>query len=536
MQEATVGSHEISWHAELPPHYARVLTPEAIRFVAGLIQRYHHRVSDRLTARAVRQAAFDAGERPNFSRYTRELRASPWSVPSPPDELSDRRVELTGPVDRKTLVEGLNAQASVFIADFEDASTPTFANLVEGQLLLMDATRGSLHFDAPDGERHEIARRHSALMVQPRGLHLVEKHLRVNRAEAPAALFDVGLYVFHNARALRERGSGVYLYLPKLESFLEARLWNDIFEYCERTLDLPLGTIRAAVSIETLPAVFEMDEILFELRRHSLGLHFGRCNFIFSYIKKLRSDPDAVLPDRGRLSLDGGVLLAATRLLVRTCHRRGAHAIGGMAVRAPLQLDGDALAAALQQVRADMIREVTLGHDGTRVAHPSLVPVARAVFDQHMRASNQLRRMPEFTPLIPKDLLTAPPGAATESGLRNALRVGVAYLEGWLRGKGSVPLDGVLEDAATAEIARAQLWQWIRHGVALDNGHVVTRSYVRAHLPVEAQRLVSQRAKAGGPSHLFAAACELFESLVCGEEFAEFMTLPAYEALLARGL
>jgi malate synthase len=536
MQDANFGSHDISWHAELLPHYARVLSPEAIGFISGLIRRFAHRFSDRRAARAIRQAAFDAGERPNFPRYTRELRASPWTVPSPPNELSDRRVELTGPIDRKTLLEGLNARASAFIADFEDASTPTFANLVEGQMNLFDAVRGTLRFDAPDGKRHELARQPSALMVQPRGLHLDEKHLRVDRAEAPAALFDVGLHVFHNARALRERGSGVYLYLPKLESFLEARLWNDVFEYCERTLDLPLGTIRAAASIETLPAAFEMDEILFELRRHSLGLHFGRCNFIFSYIKKLRSDPRAVLPDRAQLSLDGGVLLAATRLLVRTCHRRGAHAIGGMAARAPLDLDPGAHDAALQRVQADMTREVTLGHDGTRVTHPALVPVARAVFDRHMRAPNQLRRMPEFSPLMPTDLLAVPGGDATESGLCNALRVGVAYLEGWLRGKGSVSLDGMLEDAATAEIARAQLWQWIRHGVALDNGRVVTRSYVRAHLPVEAQRLVSQRTTAGGPPHLFATACELFESLVCAEEFTEFLTLPAYEALLARGL
>jgi malate synthase A len=352
----------------------------------------------------------------------------------------------------------------------------------------------------------------------------------------PAPLFDLGLYVFHNARTLCKRGSGVYLYLPKLESHLEARLWNDIFVHCERALGLPSGSIRATATIESLPAAFEMEEILFELREHSAGLCLGQSNYLSSYIKTLRSDPNAVLPDYSQLGDAAGFLHACSQLLVRTCHRRGAHAMGGMAVQIPASTDVEARARLVQRLRADKVHEVILGYDGTRVAHPQLVSVAREAFDAHMRGPHQLRRLPGYQPVSAQDLLTVPEAKVSEVGLQRALRVGVAQLEAWLSGSGAVMLDGRIEDASSAEVASAQVWQWIRHGVTLDTGRRVTQQLVRAMLHVETLRLAATRCPGGDPSHSLKEASALFASLACAREPAEFSSVPAYEVLLARGL
>jgi malate synthase len=537
MNPAHANSHEISWRAELLPQHERVLTGDAVRFVAALSHRFSRRVAERLEVRMLRQAAFDEGDRPDFPRYTRELRASSWNVSAPPADLLDRRVEISGAVDEKAMIDGLESRASSFIADFEDATAPTFTNLVQGQLNLMSAARGTLRRGAAqEGLASPSIERSATLFVRPRGLHLSEKHMLVNGAAVPAPLFDLGLHVFHNARTLSERGSGVYLYLPKLESFLEARLWNDILSHCEHALELPTGTIRATATIESLPAAFEMDEILFELKEHSAGLCFGQSHYVSSFIKKLRCDPAAVLPDRSQLGIDRGFLLACSQLLVRTCHRRGAHAMGGLATQLLPSTVPEASTRLLSRVRADKVREVVLGHDGTRVAHPELVSVAREAFDQHMRGPHQLRRLPTFQPVSPADLLTVPEGTISEAALKNALRVGVAQLQAWLAGSGHVALDERIEDASTAEIACAQVWQWIRHGVRLDTGRLVTRQLVRALLDVETERLAAARYPAGTQPHSFSEACELFDSITCAPELAEFLTVPAYEALLARGL
>jgi malate synthase len=537
MNLAQLSWQDVSWRAELSPQHECVLTADAIRFVAALSQRFSRRVAERLEVRGLRQAAFDTGDRLDFPRYTRELRASAWGVCPAPAALLDRRVEVSAGVDEATLIEALESPASSVIADFEDATAPAFTNLIDGQLNLIAAARGVLRRRSRrEDDRRPPVERRPTLFVRPRGLHLSEKHLLVSGAAVPAPLFDLGLYVFHNARALCKRGSGVYVVLPKIESYLEARLWNDILAHCEHAFELPTGSIRATASIESLPAAFEMEEILFELREHSAGLSLGQANFLSSFIKKLRSDPDAVLPECSQLGADRGFLLACSQLLVRTCHRRGAHAIGGLAALIPPSNDAEASARITRRLRADAVREVVLGYDGTRVAHPQLVPIAREAFDEHMRGPHQLRRLPAYAPVSPGDLLSVPEGKVSEAGLKRALRVGVAQLDAWLAGSGALALDGRIEDASSADVACAQVWQWIRHGVTLDTGRRVTRQLVRAMLHVETLRLAATRCPGGEPSRSLTEASKLFDSIACAREPAEFSSVPAYEALLARGL
>ena len=508
---------------------ADVLSPEALAFVADLAREFTPRLDGLLAARRERQARFDAGERPDFLGETAALRAGDWSVAPPPPDLVDRRVEITGPVDRKMIVNALNSGARVFMADFEDSTTPTWSNVVQGQLHLRDAVRGTIRHVAPEsGKVYELGPRPAVLMVRPRGLHLPERHVELGGRPVPGALFDFGLFLFHNAGELVRRGSGAYFYLPKLQGHREARWWNDVFTHAERALGLSRGTIRATVLIETLPAAFEMDEILFELREHSAGLNCGRWDYIFSFIKTLRHDPGRVLPDRAQVTMDKGFLRAYVQLLIRTCHRRGAHAMGGMAAYIPVKDDPAANEAALDRVRADKLREVKDGHDGTWVAHPGLVPVALAVFDEHMPGKNQLDRRREDVRVTREDLLAVPEGSRTEAGLRHGLRVAVQYLESWLRGNGCVPIDNLMEDAATAEICRAQVWQWIRHGARLDDGAAVTAERFRALLAEEVAALRGRL----GPGRLDDAA-RLFDRLSTSEEFTEFLTLPAYELVLA---
>jgi len=465
----------------LPPE-RRVLAAPARAFLDALLSRFQARIPELLAARQDVQARFDGGELPDFLPGTRGIRESEWTVSPAPAALSDRRVEITGPADPKMIINGLNSGARVYMADFEDSLSPTWDAVLTGHAALTEAVRGTLTFTSGE-KRYALNPARAALFVRPRGLHLVESHYGEG---TPAALFDFALYCFHNAREAVERGAGPWFYLPKLQSHLEARLWADVFTYTEQALDLPKGTIRATVLIETLPAVFQLDEILWELRPWSAGLNCGRWDYIFSTIKTLRAHPDKVLPDRDQVGMDRAFLAAYARHLVGVCHRRGAHAMGGMAAQIPLK-DPEANQRALGRVRADKLREVTLGHDGTWVAHPGLVSVALEAFDAHMPGANQLHVTQRRS--TREELLTLHEGTRTEAGLRRNLRVGVLYLEAWLRGVGCVPIDGLMEDAATAEISRAQVWQWQRWRVALDDGSVVTPERVAALLADELARL-----------------------------------------------
>jgi malate synthase len=511
-----------------------VLTSEALAFVAGLARASAPRIDELLAHRQAVQARLDAGERLDFLAETRAVREGDWTGASIPTDLKDRRVEITGPVDRKMIINALNSGANVFMADFEDATAPTWQNLVEGQQNVSEAVRRTLSFTDPGtGKAYRLAAQTATLMVRPRGLHLVEKHLEVDGRPVPASLFDFGLCFFHNARAQLERGSGPYYYLPKLESHLEARLWNDVFVMAQEQLGIERGSIRATVLIETLPAAFEMDEILHELREHSAGLNCGRWDYIFSFIKKRRSEAGAVLPDRGQVTMEQPCMRAYTQLLVKTCHRRGVHAMGGMAAQIPIKNDPAANEAALAKVRADKLREATDGHDGTWVAHPALVPIAREIFDAHMPGRNQLGKLREDVHATAADLLAVPTGTRTEAGLRQNIRVGVQYLEAWLRGSGCVPLYNLMEDAATAEISRAQVWQWIHHHAALDDGRTVTAELFRAALGEEMEILREGLGRAKYEASRFEDAVALFEGLSTAESLADFLTVPAYEVLTA---
>ncbi len=509
---------------------ARVLTPAALEFVSTLERRHGARRRELLAARVQRQRALDAGERPDFLASTAGVRAAEWRVAPAPADLLDRRVEITGPVERKMIINALNSGANVFMADFEDSSSPTFANMVEGQLNLIDAVRREIHYRAPDtGKEYRLAPRTATLVARPRGWHLEERHVRVDGRPISASLFDFGLYAFHNARELIARGSGPYFYLPKLESHLEARLWNDVFLSAQELLGLPRGSIRATVLIETVLAAFEMDEILYELREHASGLNCGRWDYIFSFIKKFRAHPEFVLPERAQVGMTQPFLRAYARLLIRTCHRRGAHAMGGMAAQIPIKDDAAANAAALEKVRADKAREAADGHDGTWVAHPGLVALARAEFERVCPGPHQIDRpLAEHTPSA-AELLAVPRGTISEAGLRQNLGVGLRYLEAWLRGLGCVPLDHLMEDAATAEISRTQVWQWLRHGARLDDGRAIDASLVRQLLAEELLR--AQSAPEASADARFELAARLFGELATAPELADFLTLAAYEHL-----
>ncbi len=515
----------------LPAGWERALTPGALALVAELARTYHPRLHDLLACRRELQRELDEGEHLDFSEATECVREEGWRVEPPPPDLCDRRVEITGPTDRKMVINALNSGANVFMADFEDSNAPTWKNMVEGQVNLRDAVDGTIAYTAPDGgKEYRLAEKPAVLMVRPRGLHLLERHVRVDGRPVPAAFFDFGVYFANNARALVAKGSGPYFYLAKMEHHGEARMWNDVFVLAQELVGLPRGTIKATCLIETLPAAFQMDEILWALREHSAGLNCGRWDYIFSYVKRLRGDPRMVLPDRAQVTMDKGFLRAYVQLLIRTCHRRGAHAMGGMAAQIPLK-DPIANQAALEKVRADKIREVTDGHDGTWVAHPGLVAIAREVFDAHMKGPNQLDRLREDVQVTAADLLRPVEGTRTEAGLRHNIRVSIQYLEAWLRGQGCVPLYGLMEDAATAEISRALAWQWMHHRVPLDDGSPLTIERFRAVLGEEMDRIrleVGERRFAEGR---FREARTLFERLAIGTEFVEFLTLPAYEIL-----
>ena len=525
---------EVHVLSESLPGSEEVLTPEALAFIAGLTRRFAPRVEQVLEQRSATQARIDAGERPDFLDATRDIREDHWTVALLPADLLDRRVEITGPAEPKMVINGLNSGANAFMADFEDSLSPTWDNVVRGQVVLKQAVEGTIrHVEPATGKEYSLGDRLATLMVRPRGWHLMEKHLEVDGRPIPAALFDFGLFFFHNARRLLAQGSGPYFYLPKLQGHLEARLWNDVFLYAQKELALPRGSIRATVLIETLPAALEMDEILYELREHSAGLNFGRWDYIFSFIKTLRGDSGAILPDRGQVTMAQPFLRGCRQLLIRTCHRRGVHAMGGMAAQIPIKNDPEANLAAIEKVRADKWLEAKDGHDGTWVAHPGLVPVAREVFDTVLQGPNQIHEKRRAVIVVAEDLLRPPQGTRTEEGLRHNVRVGVQYLEAWLRGTGCVPLYHLMEDAATAEISRTQVWQWIHHGASLSEGRPLSLSYFQSIVTEEMERvrreIGSQRFETGR----FSEACDLFVRLSTSETCPEFLTLAAYDLLTA---
>src|SRR5215813_4817473 len=516
----------VEFRGEMPQRAAEILTLDAVAFVAELARRFGATRQELLARRQVRQQEIVDGRMPDFLPETASVRAGDWKVAPIPQDLQDRRVEITGPVERKMIINALNSGANVFMADFEDSNTPTWDNNLDGQINLRDAVTRAISFTSPEGKKYQLAQRTATLFVRPRGWHLVEKRLLVDGKPISGSLFDFGLFFFHNSKGLVARGSGPYFYLPKMESHLEARLWNDVFNFAQDELGLPRGTIRATVLIETILAAFEMDEILYELREHSAGLNCGRWDYIFSFIKKFRDRADFVLPDRALVTMDRDFLDAYVRLLIKTCHRRGIHAMGGMAAQIPIKNDRDANERALAKVRQDKLREVAAGHDGTWVAHPGLVAVAKEIFDERMKGPNQLHALREDVKVTARDLLQVPQGEITEEGLRLNIDVGIQYLESWLRGVGCVPLYNLMEDAATAEICRSQVWQWVRHGARMNNGRAVTPELVREAIAEELEKL---RGAARFESGRFELATRLFEQIATGPEFPEFMTLVSYE-------
>jgi malate synthase len=471
------------------PAAETVLTQEAVAFVTDLARRFENTRQELLKRRVVRQQEIVDGRMPDFLPETAKVRESDWKVAPIPQDMQDRRTEITGPVDRKMIINALHSGANVFMADFEDSNSPTWQNNMDGQLNLRDAVRREITYASPEGKQYKLNSTIATLLVRPRGWHLVEKHMMVDGKPVSASLFDFGLFFFHNAAAQIERGTGPYFYLPKMESHLEARLWNDAFTYSEQKLGVPHGTVRATVLIETILGAFEMDEILYELRDHSAGLNCGRWDYIFSFIKKFKHRADFVMPDRAQVTMERHFLKSYVDLLIKTCHRRGIHAMGGMAAQIPIKNDPEANERALGKVRADKLREVRAGHDGTWVAHPGLVSVAKEIFDEGMKTPNQISVSRSEVNVKGSDLLAVPEGTITKGGVETNIDVGIQYLESWLLGNGCVPIYNLMEDAATAEISRTQLWQWVRHGAKMDDGKVVDAELVSKTIPQQLDKI-----------------------------------------------
>lgn len=515
--------------APVPLEYEQVLNAEAVAFIVQLHERFDGCRRELLQRRVQRQADIDNGRLPDFLPETEDIRKADWKVAPIPADLIDRRVEITGPVDRKMIINAMNSGANMFMADFEDSNSPTWLNILAGQLNLQEAIRGEIRYKSPEGKEYALRDHPAVLLVRPRGWHLTEKHFLTNAQPVSASLFDFGLYFFHNAKALIAKGSGPYFYLPKMQSHLEARLWNDVFLFAQEFLGIRRGTIRATVLIETILAAFEMDEILYELREHSAGLNCGRWDYIFSFIKVFRDNPRFVLPDRAQVTMDCHFLKSYVDLLIQTCHRRGIHAMGGMAAQIPIKNNSAANEAAFQKVRQDKLREVKAGHDGTWVAHPGLIPVAKEIFDAHMTTPNQIALNREDVHVTAADLLSVPDAEITEEGLRLNIDVGIQYLESWLLGSGCVPIYNLMEDAATAEISRTQVWQWLRHGAQLKDGRKITTELVHQTVQLELEHIHSLVGPARYDAGKFALAAELFEQMVTSASLPEFLTLAAYQ-------
>jgi malate synthase len=518
---------------EITPTFEQILTPKALAFIANLERKFGARRLESLQRRTERQVALDRGEALDFLPETKQIRESDWKCAPIPRDLQDRRVEITGPTDRKMVINALNSGAKMFMADFEDANSPTWSNMIEGQINLRDAIRRTIQFTGPEGKEYKLKEKPAVLLVRPRGWHLPEKHVLVDGNPMSGALFDFGLYFFHNAKELIARGTGPYFYLPKMESHLEARIWNDVFKLAQDELGIPQGTIRATVLIETIPAAFEMDEILYELRDHSAGLNCGRWDYIFSCIKKFRNKRDFLLADRALITMTTRFMHSYSLLCIKTCHRREIFAMGGMAAQIPVKNDAKANEEAFAKVRADKEREARDGHDGTWVAHPGMVQLAMDAFNAVMPQPNQIAKKRDDVQVAASDLLKfGPSEPITENGLRTNVGVGVQYLEAWLRGHGAVPIFNLMEDAATAEISRAQVWQWIRHERgALNDGRKVTKELFRNVLDGELQKIKEQMGETRFASSKFKAARELFDQITTDDSFVEFLTLPGYEQL-----
>ncbi|WP_286230542.1 malate synthase A [Neobacillus mesonae] len=517
----------------LKAQYDEVLTPGALKFIEDLERNFGSRRVELLQSRQTRQEEINNGKLPDFLPETKHIRNGDWTIAPLPQDLQDRRVEITGPTDRKMVINALNSGAKLFMADFEDATSPTWGNVVEGQINLRDAVRRTISFENPNGKRYQLNEQTAVLIVRPRGLHLEEKHVLVDGKPISGSFLDFGLYFFHNAKELLARGSGPYYYLPKLESHLEARLWNDVFVYAQEQLGIPQGTIKATVLIETIMAAFEMDEILYELKEHSAGLNCGRWDYIFSYLKKLRNQDNVILPDRSQVTMTAPFMRSYSLLTIQTCHRRKAPAMGGMAAQIPVKNNPQANEEAFGKVRADKEREARDGHDGTWVAHPGLVPVAMEVFNREMPTPNQIHtgKQQKIT-VTAQDLLEVPNGTITEAGIRTNINVGIQYVASWLSGRGAAPIYNLMEDAATAEISRAQVWQWIRHpkGV-LEDGRKVTVEMYETLKVEELEKIKQEIGEQAYASGRFDEAVQLFDDLILKDEFVDFLTLPGYKLL-----
>lgn len=517
---------------ELLPSYNEILTPEALTFLKELHENFNERRIQLLKKREEKQKRIDAGEFPNFLPETAHIRAGNWTIAPLPRDLEDRRVEITGPVDRKMIINALNSGAHLFMADFEDSSSPTWKNIIEGQINLRDAAKGTISYKSPSGKEYRLGDQTAVLIVRPRGWHLEEKHMQVDGKRMSGSLVDFGLYFFHNAKTLIEKGSGPYFYLPKMESYLEARLWNDVFVFAQKYVGIPNGTIKATVLLETIHAAFEMDEILYELRDHSAGLNCGRWDYIFSFLKCFRNHKAFLLPDRAQVTMTVPFMRAYSLKVIQTCHRRNAPAMGGMAAQIPIKNNPEANEIAFEKVRVDKEREALDGHDGTWVAHPGLVPVAMEVFNHIMKTPNQIFRKREELHVTEKDLLEVPMGTITEEGLRMNISVGIQYIASWLSGRGAAPIYNLMEDAATAEISRAQVWQWIRHEEGkLNDGRKVTFALVEQLKAEELAKIEKEIGKESFEKGRFVEATKLFTDLVRKDEFEPFLTLPGYEIL-----
>mgnify|MGYP001203228844 CR=1 FL=1 len=521
-----------AWSAE----YAQILTPQALSFLIELQRSFNNRRNELLRARVERQKKIDQGELPNFLPETKHIREGDWTVASVPADLQDRRVEITGPTDRKMVINALNSGASMYMADFEDSNTPNWDNQVTGQINMRDAVAKDISFVAPSGKIYELGDKLATLLIRPRGWHLEEKHVLVDGEPMSGSIFDFGLYFYHNAKTRVSQESGIYLYLPKMESHLEARLWNDIFVKAQNMLELPVGTVKATVLIETILATFEMHEILFELKDHSAGLNCGRWDYIFSCIKKFKNQPNFILADRNEVTMTSPFMRAYSLLLIKTCHQRGAFAMGGMAAQIPIKNDTEANQNAIEKVKIDKTREVTDGHDGTWVAHPGLVPIAKEIFDNHMKTLNQIDKKRDDVNISARDLLEfKPESPISENGLRANISIGIQYLGAWLGGTGCVPIFNLMEDAATAEISRGQIWHWIRseRGI-LSDGRKITKELFEEFVPEELKKIQTDLDSAMYEKGEYEKAAEIFTTLILDDDFVEFLTLPAYEYVVNR--
>lgn len=518
-------------NAPITEQFAEILTPEALAFVVKLQRTFNKRRLELLAARVERQKAIDGGKTPDFLPETKAIREGDWLAAPIPADLQDRRVEITGPVDRKMIINALNSGAKVFMADFEDSNSPFWANNIDGQINLRDAIRKTISFKNEAGKEYKLNEKTAVLMVRPRGWHLTEKHVKVDGEVMSGSIFDFGLFFFHNIKQLIANGSSTYFYLPKMESHLEARLWNDVFVLAQNELGIPQGTIKATVLIETITATFELNEIIYELKEHMAGLNCGRWDYIFSYIKKLRNLNGYVLPDRGQVTMAVPFMASYSKLVIQTCHKRRVHAMGGMSAFIPIKNDEAANTAVLEKIKQDKIREVTNGHDGTWVAHPGLVSVAMDIFNEHMKTPNNYAITREGEVYTAADFLTPPAGTITEAGLRMNINVGVLYIESWLRGVGAAAIHNLMEDAATAEISRTQIWQWIKNGSKLEDGRIVTYELFKEILPSELEAVKAYVGEAAYNTATMKRAIEIFDELVQQGDYKEFLTLPAYEEI-----